>query len=286
MVLPNLGLSITIDRLMEEWVEASEKGEEERRRWASQHLNVQIGMAMHGDRWGGADYWEAAADKAITLEYLFANCDAIVAGGDAGGLDDLWGLALIGRHKVTRQWLLWIRAWCHPDVFKARKNIVEVLNDFAGDDGDLVICERPTQDAEEAAAIIAMVRDSGLLPEDGGVGVDAWGITALVEELSLREIVDPQVRSVPQGGRLSSAVFGIERKLKDGTFKHSGSRLMAWCVGNVKLEHRPTMVLVDKKAPWAKIDPFMAMLNAGKLMELNPEAAGTSVYEERGIRMV
>ncbi|TWB20052.1 phage terminase large subunit-like protein [Rhizobium sp. ERR 1071] len=274
MVLPNLNLSITIDRLMEEWKEASEKGEEERRRWASQHLNVQIGMAMHGDRWGGVDYWEAAADKAITLEYLIENCDVIVAGGDAGGLDDLWGLALIGRHKVTRHWLLWIKAWCHPTVLEARKNIAELLNGFAKEGGDLVICDRPTQDAEEAAAIIARVRDAGLLPDDGGVGVDAWGITALVEELAVREIVDPQVRAVPQGGRLSSAVFGIERKLMDGTFKHSGSELMAWCVSNVKLEHRPTMVLVDKKEAWAKIDPVMAMLNAGKLMELNPEASG------------
>ncbi|QYA12946.1 hypothetical protein [Rhizobium sp. AB2/73] len=117
----------------------------------------------------------------------------IVAGGDAGGLDDLWGLALIGRHKVTRQWLLWIKAWCHPTVLEARKNIAELLNGFAKEGGDLVICDRPTQDAEEAAAIIARVRDAGLLPDDGGVGVDAWGITALVEELAVREIVDPQV---------------------------------------------------------------------------------------------
>ncbi|RKD61671.1 terminase TerL endonuclease subunit [Rhizobium sp. WW_1] len=282
MVLPNLGLSITIDRLVEEWTEASQKGEEERRRWASQHLNVEIGLALHADRWTGADYWEAAEDERITLEYLLENSDAITVGGDVGGLDDLWGIAAIGRHRVTRQWMAWIKAWCHEDAFRARPEIAEKLRDFAND-GDLVICTHPTQDAEEAAALIAQIRDSGLLPEEDGVGVDAWGVAALVEELSLHDIVEPQVRAVPQGGKLTPAIFGAERKLKDGTLKHSRSRLMNWCVGNAKLEQRPTLVMIDKKSPSSKIDPLMAFFNAFMLMALNPEAAGVSVYEDRGI---
>jgi phage terminase large subunit-like protein len=57
MVLPNLGRSITVERLIADFKRASEKGEEEIRRWASQHLNVEIGLALHADRWRGADYW-------------------------------------------------------------------------------------------------------------------------------------------------------------------------------------------------------------------------------------
>lgn len=285
MVLPNLGLSITVDRLLSDWRMAKEKGEEEQRRWASQHLNVEIGLALHSDRWTGADYWEAAGDPTITLEYLLEWCDTIVGGGDVGGLDDLWGLSLIGRHKVTRKWLCWCHAWCHDDVFRARKDIVETLQGFAAD-GDLTICKHATQDAEEASAIIGKIRDSRLLPAEDAFGVDAWGITSLVEELRNLNIVEPQVRSVPQGGRLSPAIFGVERKLKDGTFKHSGSRMMAWCVGNARLEQRPTMVLIDKKSPSAKIDPLMALFNAAMLMALNPEAKKASPYERRGVRMV
>src|SRR5690606_12137683 len=43
MVLPNLGRSITIERLIADYAGAREKGDAEERRWASQHLNVEIG---------------------------------------------------------------------------------------------------------------------------------------------------------------------------------------------------------------------------------------------------
>lgn len=285
MVLPNLGLSITIERLEEEWIEAREKGEEEQRRWASQHLNVEIGLALHTNRWTGADYWLAAANKNITLDYILAHSDAATIGADVGGLDDLWGLAVIGRHYETRQWMCWMRAWCQDDVFRARKDIAEKLNDFISE-GSLILCKRTTQDAEEAAAIIAKVADSGLLPEEDGIGVDAWGVTGLVDELATYDIVEPQIRTVPQGGRLSAAFFGLERKLKDGTCVHDGSDLMNWVVGNARLEQRATTAMIDKKSPSAKIDPLMALFNAAMLMAMNPEAIGRSVYETRGIQEI
>ncbi|NWJ24761.1 terminase TerL endonuclease subunit [Rhizobium sp. RM] len=279
MVLPNLGLSITIDRLMEEWLEAQRKGEEEERRWASQHLNVEIGLALHSDRWIGADYWEAAADRRITLDYLKANCDVIVVGGDVGGLLDLWGLATIGRHKVTRRWLLWVKAWAQPTVLKRHPEIVEKLNDFQRD-GDLVICERVTQDVEEAAAIIADLRNSGMLPEVGAVGLDPNGVTALLEELATYEIVDPMVKAVSQGYKLSASIFGIERKLADGTMKHCGSALLSWCVQNASAELRGSNVYIDKKTASSKIDPLVAAFNAGELMSRNPEASGSAGMDD------
>ena len=68
LVLPNLGRSITLDRLVSDYRVAREKGDQEERRWASQHLNVEIGLALHDDRWPGADYWEggSGADDAST----------------------------------------------------------------------------------------------------------------------------------------------------------------------------------------------------------------------------
>jgi hypothetical protein len=107
-VLPNLGRSITIDRLTAEWRTAQDKGDGAAREWASQHLNIQIGQALHHGRWIGVDFWPAAADRRITLDYLIAHSDVITFGGDVGGLKDLWGLAALGRHKVTRHWMLWV----------------------------------------------------------------------------------------------------------------------------------------------------------------------------------
>jgi hypothetical protein len=56
-----------------------------------------------------------------------------------------------------------------------------------------------------------------------------------------------------------SAIVGLARKLKFGGAVHSGSRLMAWCVGNAKEEQGRQSVMINKYAAGAaKIDPLMA----------------------------
>jgi phage terminase large subunit-like protein len=286
MVLPNLGRSITIPRLVADFEAAKEKGEEEERRWASQHLNVEIGLALHADRWPGADYWLDAADTTLTLDALLSRCEVATIGIDGGGLDDLLGYAVIGREKDTRRWLLWSRAWAHPIVLKRRKEIAEELKGFAAD-GDLIICEQPTQDIGEVADLCCRVRDSGLLPEKAGIGVDKLGLPALVDELISRgfdtDANGGTITGISQGGYLNDAIIGTERKLADGTFRHAGQGVMRWAVENAKVELKGSARAITKQAAGkAKIDPFIAMLNAAKLMSLNPEALGKSVYRTRG----
>jgi phage terminase large subunit-like protein len=271
-VLPNLGRSITIERLIEDYRTAEDLGDEEIARWASQHLNVEIGLGLHSNRWRGADYWLAATDPELTLESLKARCDTLVVGIDGGGLDDLLGLAVIGRDRKTRDWLSWGRAWVHPIVFERRKDIAERLRDFVAD-GDLVVCERPTQDLAEVAAIVGDLADSGLLPAKASVGLDPAGVAALIDELDAAGISGERLVAVPQGYRLSSAIWGGERKLADGTWRHADQPLLTWCVGNARAEQRGNAILITKEiAGRAKIDPLMAAFNAGALMARNPEA--------------
>ena len=207
MVLPNLNRSITLDRLEADWRTAKEKGEEEERRWASQHLNVEIGLALHSDRWIGTDYWLGAADDSITLDAILERCDVAVAGIDGGGLDDLFGLAVAGRDKVTRDWLFWGRAWAQDDVLRRRKEIVERLRDFEAD-GDLVVCGYPTQDIVEVADIIERVWKAGLLPEKNGIGLDPQGVAAMIEEITSRDIPPDAMVGIPQGYKLSPGDLG------------------------------------------------------------------------------
>lgn len=289
MVLPNLGLSIHLDRLVQDHAAAVEKGEEELRRWASQHLNVEIGVALRADAWAGADLWPAAAHRHLKgglagLDALMARCDVVTVGIDGGGLDDLFGLAAVGRERDTRDWLTWGRAWAHPEVFERRKDIAETLRDFEKD-GDLVICDHATQDVDEAADLCARLRDAGLLPEKSGIGLDPMCVAALLDALAARGMLpDPDggpLVSIRQGIHLSPASWGLERKLKDGTFWHSGQPLMAWCVGNAKVEQKGNAVSITKQiAGKAKIDPLIAMFNAAMLMARGPEAAGAEVHYE------
>lgn len=291
MVLPNLGRSINIPRLVEEYQAAVDKGPEEERRWASQHLNIQIGLALHTDRWRGTDYWEPAADPALRdLDTLLDRCEVAVVGVDGGGLDDLYGLCVAGREKETKRWLYWFRGWVYAEVLALRTEIAPRLLDFERD-GDLVIIghnggpplddddsDTPPpellgeeQDVREIVEIIKRVKDRGLLPEKGAVGLDPEGVGALVDALSEIGLVHPQVVGVTQGYRLASAVWSLERKLKHRMAAHSGAPIINWCVGNAKAEQRGNAVIITKQAAGkAKIDLFMAALNATKLLEANP----------------
>jgi phage terminase large subunit-like protein len=281
---PNLGVSVDQEWLEDEFRKVANASDGSKQVFFAKHLNVEIGLALGNDAWAGARHWEDAADpELVSLDALLDRSEVAVIGIDGGGLDDLLGLAVLGRDKVTRDWLLWSRAWAHPDVLDRRKDIASALRDFEAD-GDLVICSDPTQDVKEVADIVEQVKDRGLLPEVAGVGVDAAGIAAIVDELAAREIGDQQVVAVQQGYKLNGAILGSERKLNDGTLWHAGQRLMAWCVGNAKVEMRGSAVLITKQiAGRAKIDPLAAMFNAVMLMARNPEARLSSVYSDRGI---
>lgn len=269
----------------------------------AKYLNVEIGLRLRRDRWRGANYWEAAGDPETcgTLEALLGRCEVAVIGGDGGGMDDLYGLCVAGRERGTDRWLYWFKAWCWPEVLKRRKQIAALLRGFEAD-GDLVICEdvaRPSldvtageyalpQDIREIVAIIEQVKQSGLLPEKSGIGLDAAMANDLVDALDKLKLPEGCVVAVGQGFRLMSAIVGLARRLKFGSARHSGSRLMDWCVGNAKEEQGRQSVMINKYANGAaKIDPLMAGFNATKLLEVNPEAgSGPSVYETRGALVI
>ena len=271
-VTPNMGRSISLDRLEADFDRAREDGIEELIGFATKHLNVEVGLAMHANRWRGADHWEAAGRPGLTLDAMLDQADVATIGIDGGGLDDLFGLSVVARDRRTKAWRIWARAWAHPEVLDRRKDIAAQLRAFEAQ-GDLVVCESATQDIEEVADVVAVVARRGLLPEAYGIGLDPYGVAALVDELAGRGITEEQMSAVRQGSALSPAVWGLERKLKDGTAVHCDQPLMAWCIGNAIAEQRGNAVLITKQtAGKAKIDPLVATFNAAMLMQRNPRA--------------
>ena len=271
MVNPNLGRSVDEHFLIDQLTAARENGPHALALLASQHFNVEIGVGQ-GGAWVGAQFWAQAARELVTLDYLIEHSDVATTGIDGGGLDDLLGLGVIGRHRETKRWMGWAHAWAHPEVLKARKEIAPRLRDFEAC-GDLTILgeDDPTGDVIGVADVIERLNDAGLLPEAGAVGLDPYGVSAIIDELAGRGITDEQMAAIGQGARLSPEIWGIERKLKDGTFVHGGQLMMDWVLGNARIEQRGSAVMITKEAAGrAKIDPLIAILNAFKLMSRNP----------------
>lgn len=277
MVNPNLGRSVDPSFLANQVIAAEEAGAEALALLASQHFNVEVGLALSQDRWPAAEYWLAAAEPGLTLEAIIDRCEVAAVGIDGGGLDDLMALSVIGRERETRDWLHWVRAWAQPEVFERRKQIVPTLQGFIRD-GDLVLVEETDQDAREIADICVRLYEAGLLPQAAAIGLDAFGVGTLLDEIEARGIPAEMLQSVGQGYKLQGAVLTLPRKLKDKRMRHCGQPLMGWAVGNAKMELRGSNYVITKQAAGsAKIDPVMATLNAAVLMMANPEAAGGSI---------
>lgn len=279
IVNPNLGFSVDREVLEREFKKAESTGEGSVRGFMAKHLNVELGMSMRSDRWAGAEFWETAGEPAVTLERILAECDVVDVGIDGGGLDDLLGLVVLGRHRERGHWLCWAHAWAHTSVLERRKEIAPRLHDFAAD-GDLTLVEDLGRDLDDVAAIVAQCFEAGILD---GIGVDPAGIGAIVEAIYQAGIPEKRMRSdgkevdmirgIGQGWRLWGAIGTTERKLAEGVLVHSGSRLMNWCVGNAKVEPRANSKLITKQASGtAKIDPLMALFCAVSLLSLNPES--------------
>lgn len=278
---PNLGASVDKEYLLDKFHEADDAGAASFRGFAAKHLNVEIGMALRADGWAGATVWERGVDSDLTFEALLSRSEVVTVGIDGGGLDDLLGIAVLGREQVTKRWLLWTHAFISPEGEDRRKTNASVYENFKSD-GDLTLVAQLPDDLDAVVEIVRQVKDAGLLAM---VGVDAIGIGGIVDALAEIEVTEEAglLKAIRQGIALMGAIKTVERKLADGSFKHGGSRLMAWCVGNLKIIPTPTaMRLARDESGAGKIDPAAAMFDAAELMGTNPEAGG-SIYETRDL---
>lgn len=289
---PNLGYSVDEQFLEREFKKAQNAGPESFRGFMAKHANCEIGLNLRSDRWAGADHWEQATLPGLALDELLDRCEVIDVGIDGGGLDDLLGLAILGRDRVSGRKLHWGHAWAHPSVLERRKQEAPRFHDFARA-GDLTIVQQIGDDVTELVHIIKRVYDAGLLDK---IGVDPYGIGTILDALLDAGIPEQVVNSdgklenvmvgINQGWKMAGAIKTTERWLAEGQLCHGGSEMMAWCVGNAKIVPVGNAVSITKQASGSsKIDPLMALLNAASLMALNPESS-SSVYNDRGFMSV
>jgi phage terminase large subunit-like protein len=155
-------------------------------------------------------------------------------------------------------------------VLERRKSIASRL-EAAQADGELTIVEHATEDIEDIVELIDDINRKKLL---AGVAVDPAGIGEFVEALRAVKITQEgdQVIGAPQGYAMMNAIKTAERKVENGTLKHTPNKLMDWCVGNVKIEPTATAIRATKQnAGDAKIDPWMALMDAVIVMVRDPK---------------
>nr|DAH21614.1 MAG TPA: Large Terminase [Caudoviricetes sp.] len=265
---PNIGRSVSAEWIADQLRKNQAKTDGTLQQFLAKHLNIEIGLNLRTDRWAGVDFWEPQI-RPVTFTDILQRAEVATVGIDGGGLDDLLGLYVIGRDKNTREWIGWGHAWAHEIAVRRRKSEESRFNDFVKA-GDLTIVKRVGQDTEEVAEYVSRINDAELLDK---IGIDPSGVGQILDALVEAEIPEDSVVGVSQGWRLGGAIKTTERKLAEGVLIHGGQPLMAWCVGNARVEPKGNAILITKQASGkGKIDPLMALFNAVSLMALNPEA--------------
>lgn len=264
---PNIGLSVSAEWIADQLRKNQAKTDGTLQQFLAKHLNIEIGLNLRTDRWAGVDFWEQQAQR-VSFEDLLRRSEVITVGIDGGGLDDLLGVSAVGRDAATREWLCWCHAWAHEIAVRRRKSEESRFHDFVRA-GDLTIVKCVGQDTEEVAEYVSRIHAAELLDK---IGIDPSGVGQILDALIEAGIPADAVVGVSQGWRLGGAIKTTERKLAEGVLIHGGQPMMAWCVGNARVEPKGNAILITKQASGkGKIDPLMALFNAVSLMALNPE---------------
>ncbi|WP_329414045.1 terminase large subunit [Acinetobacter indicus] len=266
---PNYGTSVDPVQLEDDFEQSRDGEESDFRDFLAKRLNVEIGINLRANRWAGAEYW-LQQSKEFTLDKLIEQSDVITCGIDGGGLDDLLGFAVLGRHAKSRKWWLWNHAWCNKTAVERRKENAPKYADYEKE-GSLTIVERIGDDIDQLAAIAKKVFDSGKLDK---IGLDPLGLGGLLDGLLDAGIPEDKLIAVAQGFKLMGYILTTERKLAEGNLYHAGQELMTWCVGNARAVVKGNGMMISKQESGVgKIDPLIATFNAVALMSMNPEQA-------------
>lgn len=212
LVNPNVGRSVRADWLERELAKAKAAGQEQLALFASQHLNVEIGVGLHVDGWAGAKVWQRGDTEGLTLEDILERSEVVTVGIDGGGLDDLLGFAVIGRERETKNWLGWAHALIAPEGLEQRKENLSKYQDFEKD-GDLSMVEALPDDLEWIKGTAELILDSGLLYKVGVDPAGLGGIVDVLDDIGINEESDLLI-GVAQGIRLMNASKTVERDRK------------------------------------------------------------------------
>ena len=168
-----------------------------------------------------------------------------MVGIDGGGLDDLFGLAVLGRDKDSR-------AGCYGRTHGATSACSSGASRSHPGSGLRGVGELTIVD--DRLETFVGERDHPAVRSEGhrsarAVAIDPAGIGELVDALAEIDVTQANelLVGVGQGYRMMSAIKTTERRLATGTFRHSGSSLMAWCVSNLRIEPTATAIRATKQ---------------------------------------
>ena len=265
---PNLGVSVGLEYL-EEMAQEARSDLVAMNRFRRYHCNV---MVSSTERAIDPVLWSNACDDLSD----WRDADAIAAGFDLGGRDDLAAYALVARFldgETEEQQPIYrfeVRQRSYMSEDTKRNLSEEPIASFIGS-GSLPVCKHAIQ----------TLRDD-LLADCEKYGIEfvaydpyqAMQMAADLEENGLTPVKMPQNYS-----QFNEPIRSFLSDLNEGRFLHDGDTILTWCSGNaVVVQDRTERWMFDKANSKQKIDPIVAMIMAYRAVKVAPSTSSGPAF--------
>jgi phage terminase large subunit-like protein len=265
---PNLGVSVTVDYLRQQAAEAKTSSVALNRftRYHCNRLVSSVDQAFDMQQW----------DECEGILTDWAGADAVGAGVDLGGRDDLAAYALVARfpHGETDDgetiWRYEAKVKCFIADNTQRDLSQQPFASWKYLDL-LKVSKFPTVDLFRS-----LVEDA----DTHGVwcvAYDPYNGQKISEDLEQEGIT--AARMAQNCSMFNEPICELLAAIREGRFKHDGNPLLRWCVNNAALSRdRSDRVMFDKKSSNEKIDAAVAMTMAFRMATLAKARATGKLY--------
>lgn len=257
---PNLGLSVSMDFLMEEMREAENipsKATNFKVKYCNQFLST-------ADAWMDVSLWNACASPSLPTEGL-----PLYVGMDLGATSDLTAVSLLWASEG--QYYADFQAWIPEDAFRAAPKHVRSVYDMAAESGALRVTEGDVSDHD---AVYDYLLDLAEREQVNEIAFDSWSAVHLTSRLTDAGL--PMVRFDQSMKSMSPASKEAEIVIRNRAIQHLGDPFFSWCFNNAEVYTDANENIKVRKGadPALKIDPVVAMIMAlgrATLRQISPK---------------
>lgn len=264
---PNLGVSVKLDYLQQQWNEArhTAAGINRFTRYHGNRLVSCMSKAFDLVQWDGCQGELSNWGEA----------DCVAAGGDLGARDDFAGLGLCARFQIGTaddkpiyRYEIRSKAYIADDTTRDLTKVPFATWLHTG-----LIHKSRYPIADMTADAIEYANAFGI----GSIAYDPYNGQQFGEELSREGIT--AARMAQNQTNFNEAIRDFQQCIVDGRLKHDGNPLLRWCVNNAVIAaDRQDRWMFDKRSSSEKIDPLVAVVMAFRVCSMAPQRATGSLY--------
>lgn len=269
---PNLGVTITMDYLREEYEQAKELPAFENT-FKRLYLNI---WTEQETRWLPIEKWDNCEAKYLAEDLHGRPC---YGGLDISATQDISALSLIfPPHKEERDWKTLYYYWVPEETVRTRSRRDKVPYDLWIKEGLIETTPGPITDQRSIIEAVIGLNKLFWIKE---LAIDRWNATQLAIELKGYGI---KVILFGQGyADMNAPTKGLYTKILLNQLKHNGNKVQRWMVSNASVEMDAAGNLkLSKKKSTEKIDGVVALAMAAGRADVK-ESNSASIYSERGL---